>query len=71
MNRIGILGVGILLLIGTGCPHDWMKGGTNDRAMSRDRRESLDDDDECPEGMTWQEDCSERFADGSCPVRCK
>jgi hypothetical protein len=26
--------------------------GTNDRAMSKDSRESLNDDDECPEGMT-------------------
>lgn len=72
MNRFGTLVVGSLLLVGTGCPHDWMKGGTNDRAMSRDRRESLnDDDDECPEGMTWQEDCTERLADGTCPMRCK
>ena len=71
MKRLGPLVLGSLLLVGTGCPHDWMKGGTNDRAMSKDRRESLSDDDECPDGLTWQEDCSERRSDGSCPVRCK
>jgi hypothetical protein len=71
MNRLSPLVLSSLLLLGTGCPHDWMKGGTNDRAMGKDRRESLSDDDECPEGMTWQEDCSDRLADGSCPLRCK
>jgi len=71
MNRLSPLVLSGLLLLGTGCPHDWMKGGTNDRAMSKDRRESLSDDDECPEGMTWQEDCSDRLADGSCPLRCQ
>jgi len=37
MNRLSPLVLSGLLLLGTGCPHDWMKGGTNDRAMSKDR----------------------------------
>jgi hypothetical protein len=36
MNLRGLLILGVLLLVGTGCPHDWMKGGTNDRAMRKD-----------------------------------
>lgn len=72
MNLRVVLGFGSLLLIGTGCPHAWMKGGTVDRTMAKDMREMLDDDDEpCPEGMTLKEDCSQRLADGSCPLTCQ
>jgi hypothetical protein len=73
MNLRTLLGIGSLLLIGTGCPHDWMKEGTNDRAMAKDTREMLDDDDEeaCPDGMTLQEDCEHRRPGEPCPLRCQ
>jgi hypothetical protein len=71
MNLRGMLALTSLLLIGTGCPHDWMKGGTNDRAVSKDMRELVDDDVECPEGMVWKEDCGHRLADGSCRLTCQ
>jgi hypothetical protein len=31
-----IAGAVLLGVLGIGCPHDWMKGGTNDRAMRKD-----------------------------------
>jgi hypothetical protein len=77
MNLRALLAFGSLLLIGTGCPHDWVKGGTNDRAMAKDTREMLgeeqedDDDGDCPEGMTLKKDCTEQLADGTCPVKCR
>lgn len=72
MNLRTLPGLGAMLILCTGCPHDWMKGGTNDRAMARDMREMVDDDDDaCPEGQTLKEDCSRRLADGSCPVTCQ
>ena len=56
MNLRRWLILGSLLLVGTGCPHDWMRGGTNDRAMHKDTRDLVSDpsDDEeeenpCPE----------------------
>ena len=75
MNLRAMLGLASLLLIGTGCPHDWAKGGINDRAMAKDAREMLDDesdeDADCPEGMTLKPDCTKRLPDGSCPVTCQ
>jgi hypothetical protein len=72
MNLRAMLGLGSLLIIGTGCPHDWARGGTNDRAMAKDTREMLDDDEEpCPEGLTLKEDCSKHLPDGSCLVSCQ
>jgi hypothetical protein len=71
-----MLVLGGLLVVGTGCPHDWMKGGTNDRAMAKDMREMVgdvedEDDADCPEGMTLKPDCEHRLADGTCPLICK
>jgi hypothetical protein len=76
MNLRAMLGLGSLLIIGTACPHDWARGGTNDRAMAKDTREMLDvtgDDEEedCPEGLTLKPDCTKRLSDGSCPVTCQ
>jgi hypothetical protein len=74
MNLRALLGLGAMLLLGTGCPHDWMKGGTNDRAMARDMREMVDDDDDefiCPEGKTAKVDCENPLPDGSCRVTCQ
>lgn len=76
MNLRAMLVLGSLLLVGTGCPHDWMKGGTNDRAMSKDMRQMVEDGDEeddaeCPGGMTLQPDCEHRLSDGTCPLICK
>jgi hypothetical protein len=74
MNLRVMLGLGSLLLIETGCPHDWAKGGTNDRAMAKDSREMLqtdDDESECPEGMTLKEDCTGRQPGEPCPMVCQ
>jgi hypothetical protein len=71
MSLRALLAFGSLLLIGTGCPHDWVKDGTNDRAMAKDLRDMLDDEEECPEGMTVTEDCSKKRADGTCLVTCR
>jgi hypothetical protein len=56
MNLRGLLMLGGLLLVGTGCPHDWMKGGTNDRAMRKDMKDLVpeqsqeEEEEPCPEG---------------------
>ncbi|KFE70015.1 hypothetical protein DB31_5057 [Hyalangium minutum] len=71
MNLRAKLVLGGLLVVGTGCPHDWMKGGTNDRAMAKDMREMLEDDEECPEGKTLRADCVNTLPDGSCRVTCQ
>ena len=55
MNLRAMLGLGSLLLIATGsCVRpEWGKGGINDRAMAKDTRKALEDDEApCPEGMT-------------------
>jgi hypothetical protein len=72
MNLRTMLGLGSLLLIATGCPSEWGKGGINDRAMAKDTRKALEDDEApCPEGMTLQEDCTKRRPDGSCREICQ
>lgn len=72
MNLRTILGLGSLLLIATGCPSEWGKGGINDRSMAKDARETLDDDEKsCPEGMTLKEDCDQRRPGEPCPLRCQ
>jgi hypothetical protein len=60
----------VLLMLGTGCPHDWMREGTNDRAMRKDVDESLDVP-ECPPGKTWTRDCTRRNPDGTCLESCQ
>lgn len=76
MNLRTMLGLGSLLLIATGCPSEWGKGGINDRAMAKDTRDALngrdlEEGEECPEGKTLKVDCSKRRPDGSCPVSCQ
>ena len=56
-----IAGAVLLCALGTGCPHDWMKEGTNDRAMRRDTEEEVEDLRQaavpCPEGQSRVKDC--------------
>jgi hypothetical protein len=58
-----IAGAVLLGVLGIGCPHDWMKGGTNDRAMRKDMEEELEDlrqaSTPCPEGQSRQEECKQ------------
>ena len=55
-----------------GVPSRLDEGRHQRSAMARDMREMVDDDDDaCPEGQTWKEDCSKRLADGTCPVTCQ
>lgn len=62
-----ILGAILLCVLGTGCPHDWMKEGTNDRAMRKDMEEGVEDllqaSRPCPEGQSRKEKCV-RSTDG-------
>jgi hypothetical protein len=56
-----IAGVILLAVLQIGCPHDWMKEGTNDRAMRKDMDENVEDllqaSKPCPEGQSWTEKC--------------
>jgi hypothetical protein len=57
-----IAGLALLCVIGTGCPHDWMKDGTNDRAMRKDTKEELEylqASMPCPKGQSRKEVCEE------------
>lgn len=72
MRKCLIAGVALLSFVGSGCPHDWMEGGTNDRAMRKDTQEELEElrqaSQPCPEGQRRKEQCKEG-ADGQ--MRCK
>jgi hypothetical protein len=59
---------GSVMLLGTGCPEDFKKGGTNDRAMRKDTQENFfrrdhpgeaDDEEEpnCREDQTAEWKC--------------
>lgn len=56
-----IVGIAWMCILGTGCPHDWMKEGTNDRAMRRDMEEEVEELRQaavpCPEGQSRVKDC--------------
>jgi hypothetical protein len=47
----------VLLLTGTGCPHDHMRDGFIDRAARKDEKEALKHP--CPPGESWQKVCKE------------
>jgi hypothetical protein len=51
----------LLSVLGAGCPHDWMKEGTNNRAMRTDMEDEVEDLRQaampCPEGQTRVKDC--------------
>ncbi len=60
----------VMMVVGVGCPHDWMKGGTNDRAMRKDAKESIRQP-ECPDGLELVEDCENRDEAGACTYTCE
>ncbi len=60
-----------LLLVGAGCPHDHMRDGVLDRATRKDTREQVEDEEECPPGQTWKENCEQRLPNGSCLWECQ
>jgi hypothetical protein len=74
-----VVGTAWLLFAGTGCPHDWMKDGTNDRAMARDTDAFLDEQEQqrarsrCPEGQTWKRICKQNPGGGEldCVEGCR
>jgi hypothetical protein len=60
----------VLLLTGTGCPHDYMRDGFIDRAARKDAKEAQEQ--ECPPGQTWKWDCPKKEGDDKeCDWRCK
>jgi len=63
MRSFSIAGALLLCLLGTGCPHDWMKEGTNDRAMRKDMDEEQEElrqaSTPCPEGQSRKEECQQ------------
>lgn len=56
-----VVGAVLLCALATGCPHDWMKEGTNDRAMRKDMEEEVEDlrqaSKPCPEGQSRVKEC--------------
>lgn len=72
--RAAVLVVGgCLLLVGTGCPEEWRKGGINDRAIAKDTKEKLlkhPEDEERPE--CGEDEVAELKCDtGPCKWVCK
>lgn len=60
--RHGVMSA-VLLLTGTGCPHDPRRDGFIDRAARRDEMEALKH--QCPRGQSWQRVCDEPDDDES------
>jgi len=59
----------LVLVLGSGCPEDWMIDGTNDRAMRKDIRDTLQDVKfKCAPGEVLEE-CEPGHLD--CAMRCK
>jgi hypothetical protein len=58
-------------IVMTGCPHDWMMGGTMDEAMQKDLLELRASRKECPPHLPREKVCY--GADGQPPCRwiCK
>lgn len=58
-----LVGAVVLGILGVGCPHDWMKEGTNDRAMREDVDEELEElrqeSTPCPDGQARNEECKQ------------
>jgi hypothetical protein len=71
--RWRLVAVSVVVLLGsTGCPHDWMIEGTNDRAMEKDFKERVNPPP-CPEGMKLvaDESCERDKDAGACPQVCR
>lgn len=72
MRSRAIAGAVLLCVLGTGCPHDWMKEGTNDRAAREDMEDEVEDLRQasmpCPEGQSRVEDC---HPDAEGKITCK
>lgn len=73
MDRQSLAGVlpcmGVLLVLATACPHEWAKGGTVDRAIRKDRKQSMTPPEaewECPEGMHPERECSDPECEWIC-----
>lgn len=47
----------LLLTVGTGCPHDWMIGGTMDEAMQKDYNEKRRETKDCPPHLPRHQEC--------------
>lgn len=66
-----------LLVLETGCPHAWGRGGTIDEALAKDMRESLSNRGCKLEDEEWWEQCGEDFwsrpgiEQRACPRECR
>ncbi|WNG44152.1 hypothetical protein F0U60_08570 [Archangium minus] len=65
-----------LLVLETGCPHAWGRGGTIDKALAKDMREYLSNRNCTLEDEEWWEQCGEdfwirpRIEQNECPLEC-
>jgi hypothetical protein len=66
-----------VLVLETGCPHAWGRGGTIDEALAKDMREYLSNQNCTLEDEEWQEQCGEDFwrrpdiEQRACPLDCQ
>jgi hypothetical protein len=56
-GRVRLVFASLLLAVGTGCPHDWMIGGTMDEAMQKDLQEEREARRECPPHLPRERVC--------------
>ncbi|OJT26880.1 hypothetical protein BO221_02370 [Archangium sp. Cb G35] len=65
-----------LLVLETGCPHAWGRGGNIDQALAKDMREYLSNRNCTLEEEEWWEQCGADFWDrppieqNVCPLEC-
>jgi hypothetical protein len=70
MGRQAVLAMGgVLLLIATGCPEEWGRGGAIDQAVQRDMEEALEQ--ECPVGKRLVRNCDKVPRGAECPWECR
>ncbi|XXF78191.1 hypothetical protein P2318_00095 [Myxococcaceae bacterium GXIMD 01537] len=58
-RAVALAGGALFLLVGTGCPEDHRKGGTFDRAASKDLRQRFSRDEKVELEEEEQPDCAE------------
>lgn len=66
-----------VLVLETGCPHAWGRGGTIDEALTKDMRDYLSNRNCTLQDEEWWEQCGENFwsrpdiEQYACPLECQ